>query len=150
MTAPSRMRAAAIVTLTEPEVWAVIRAHNLEVAPVSPFALMAQSAKTLEPLVPAGRAALKAQGLVEGERINLALAAAVAVLCRPEECLSLMERGALGTLMRAFYGARDLFVGHVPLPGSHTIAFPYARGTIAGAALATLGLEAPAGSTPRG
>ncbi|HNW91611.1 MAG TPA: hypothetical protein PKM88_01745, partial [bacterium] len=70
--------------------------------------------------------------------------AAVRVLCRPQECISLVERGALGTLMRAFYGANELFIGHTPLVGSHTLTFPYTRGQLIGIAATTIGLEPPA------
>ena len=150
MSQANRSRAAAVITLTEPEIWAVIRAFDLEVTPVSPLSLMARSASTLDQLVEAGRKGLASQNLLESDRVNIALAAAVGVLCRPEECLSIVERGALGTLMRAYYGAGDLFVGHTPLPGSQTLAFPYTRGALAGLSAATFGVASAAGSASRG
>lgn len=152
MNKPKKARAAVVVTLTEPEVWAVIRAHKFAVVPASPFALMAQSATTLDQLLAAGRQGLQAQNLMDGDRINYVLAAAVRVLCHPQECISLVERGALGTLMRAFYGANGLFIGHTPLVGSHTLTFPYTRGMLIGIAAQTMGLDAPAesGSGRRG
>jgi hypothetical protein len=151
MSASARSRAAAVVTLTEPELWAVIRSLEIEVAPSSPLAVMARAAATLDRLRDAGLKALAMQGLAEAGRVNSVLGAAVEVLSRPEECFSIVERGALGTLMRAYYGVGDLFVGHTPLPGSHTLAFPYTRAALLGLAAATVGLSpSAAGETRRG
>lgn len=144
MSAPQE-RTAVVLTLSEPELWAVIRAHRLPLVPVSPLAALAQAAATLDPLLDAGRQGLAAQKLTDGERINYLLVAAVKVLCHPQECLALVERGALGTHMRAYYGARELFIGHTRQETQHVLAFPYTRAQLLGLAAQAAGLQPPAG-----
>lgn len=131
-----------VIRLSEPELWAVVRAYGLTPTSVSPLRDLLEDADTLDEVVDAGRASLARRELADGERINGALAAVVRVLCEPDERLEFVERGNLGTRDRRFYGRRELFVEYARSAArEHGFAFPWTRGGIAAMAARAMGLE---------
>lgn len=130
--------------LSEPELWAILRAFDLRPRPVSPLHELLAAAATLDETLAAGQASLAERGLAPEGRVSWALGAAVRALCEPEEQLSWVERGNLGTRFRRFYGRRELFVEHArSRSGEHALSFPWSRGMIAAGAARALNLEVP-------
>ena len=133
---------ALIIRLSEPELWAVVRNFELAPTPVSPLWELRENASTLDEILAAGRDSLVRRKLADANRTNWILGAAVKVLCEPQEQLSFMERGNIGTRLRRFFGRKELFVEHTcSLSNEHGIAFPWTRGTIVGMAARSLGME---------
>lgn len=131
------------LAFTDAEVWAALAAARLVPAAASPLRPLALAAATLNPVLPAGRAALAGRGLAPDGRLNWTLAAALKALSEPDESYVLTERGPLGTRYRRFWGRRGLFVEHASVPGEHVIGFPWTKAGIAAEAARTVGLDVP-------
>jgi hypothetical protein len=125
-------REAIVLRLTEPALRLVIRDFSLRVVPVSPLMPLQQAAKTLDALSAEARRELTELKMVKDGRTNWFLASAIKVLGHPEEVLAITERAALGTRIRRFWGANDLFVEHVANHGLHELGFFWTRAQIMG------------------
>jgi hypothetical protein len=133
-------RKAIVLCLTEPALRLVIRDFSLRVVPVSPLMPLQHAARTLDALADEARRELDELKMVKDGRINWFLGAAVRVLGHPQEVLAITERAALGTRIRRFWGANDLFVEHVANRGIHELGFFWTRAQIMGETAIRLGI----------
>lgn len=131
----------ALLDLSEPELWAALRAYDLVPTAGSPLAEMARAGATLNELLAHGRTLLENRGLAVNGRVNRLLGAALKALAEPDEAAAITERAGLGTRIRRFWGRQGLFVEHITLPGLHTIGFPFTRAQIAFETARALGLS---------